>query len=139
MNQIGMKYQIIHACSNDHILYHKQHEFATEYHDCHISRYRSDQITKKVPHKVVRYIPIIPCLQWLFRCSRLAQFMDYHARNRSQDDIMWMPIDGSAFKEIEETWSHFKEEPHNMKLSLAMDGGNPYGDMRFVYSVWPIY
>ena len=44
-----------------------------------------------------------------------------------------------AFKEIEETWSHFKEEPHNLKLSLAANGVNPYGDMRSIYSVWPIF
>ena len=50
-----------------------------------------------------------------------------------------MPADGSAFKEIEETWSHFKEELRNLKLSLAMDGVNPYGDMRSVYLVWPIF
>ena len=50
-----------------------------------------------------------------------------------------MPTDGSAFKEIEETWSHFKEEPHNLKLSLGADDVNPYGDMRSVYSVWPIF
>ena len=49
-----------------------------------------------------------------------------------------MPADGSTFKEIEETWSHFKEEPHNLKLSLAVDGVNPYGDMRSIYSMWPI-
>ena len=47
MNQIGMKYQIIHACPNDHIIYHKQHEFAIECPDCHIRRYQLDQITKK--------------------------------------------------------------------------------------------
>ena len=64
--------------------------------------------------------------------------MDYHAHNRSQDDIMWIPTDGSRFKEIEETWSHFKE-PHNLKLSLAMDGVNPFGDLRLVYLVWPIF
>ena len=52
---------------------------------------------------------------------------------------MQMPADGSAFKEIEETWSHFKEEPRNLKLSLAADGVNPYRDMRSVYSVWPIF
>ena len=52
---------------------------------------------------------------------------------------MWMPIDDSTFKEIEETWSHFIEEPRNLKLSLAADGANPYGDMRSVYSVWPFF
>ena len=83
MKDIGMEYQTIHACPNEHIIYHKQHEFAIECPDFHISRYRSDQITKKVPHKVLRYIPIILHLQWLFRCTSLAQFMDYHACNRS--------------------------------------------------------
>ena len=83
MKDIGLEYQTIHACLNDHIIYHKQHEFAIECPICHISRYQSYQITKKVSHKVLWYIPIIPRLQRLFRCTSLAQFMDYHARNRS--------------------------------------------------------
>ena len=61
--------------------------------------------------------------------------MDYHAHNRSQDDIMRMPADGLAFKEIEEKWPHFKEEPHNLKLSLAADGVNPFGEMRSICSM----
>ena len=83
-----MKYQTIHACPNDHLLYHKQHKFVIEFPDCHINRYRLDQITKKVPHKALQYIPIIPRLQQLFRCTSLAQFIDYHACTRSEDDIM---------------------------------------------------
>jgi hypothetical protein len=50
-----------------------------------IDRY---QVTKKVPHKVLHYIPIIPRLQRLFRCKNIAQVMDYHAWNRSEDDIL---------------------------------------------------
>ena len=88
MKDIGMEYQIIDACPNDHIIYHKQHEFATECPECHISRYRIDQITKRVPRKVLRYIPIIPRMQRLFKCTSLAQFMDYHEHNRSRDDII---------------------------------------------------
>ena len=52
---------------------------------------------------------------------------------------MWMHVDGFAFKEIEETWSHFKEEPHNLKLSLATNDVNPYGDMRSIYSMWHVF
>ena len=62
MKDIGMEYQTIHACLNDHIIYHKQHEFATECPIFYISRYRSDQIIKKVPCKVLQIFPIIPCL-----------------------------------------------------------------------------
>ena len=50
-----------------------------------------------------------------------------------------MYVDGSTFKEIEETWSHFKEESCNCKLSLIVDNVNPFGDMRSIYSVWPFF
>ena len=50
-----------------------------------------------------------------------------------------MPTDGFEFKEIEEKWPHFKEEPHNLKLSLAKNGVNPFGEMRSTYLVWPIF
>ena len=93
---------------DDHVIYYNQHEFAIEFLECHISRYRTDQVTKKVPHKVLRYIPIIPHLQRLFRCKPIAQFIDYQARNISQDDVIQIPVDGSAFRYMEEKWPHFK-------------------------------
>jgi hypothetical protein len=51
--------------------------------------------------------------------------MDYHARNKSGDGVLQMPIDGSAFREIEEKWADFKDEPCNVRLSLAVDNVNP--------------
>ena len=63
MKDIGMHYEAIHACPNDHVIYYNQHEFAIECMECHISRYRTDQVIKKVHHKVLHYIPIIPRLQ----------------------------------------------------------------------------
>ena len=65
--------------------------------------------------------------------------MDYHARNISQDDIIRIPAYGSAFRDMEEKWPHFKEEPRNLRISLAADGVNPFADMRSVYTVWPIF
>jgi hypothetical protein len=65
--------------------------------------------------------------------------MDYHARNRSGDGVLRMPADGYAFKEIEEKWPVFKDEPRNVRLSLATDGVNPFGEIRSIYSVWPIF
>ena len=85
MKEIGMHYEAIHACPDDHVIYYNHHEFATE---CHVSRYHIDKVTKKVPQKVLHYIPIIPRLQRLFKCKNIAQFMDYHARNISQDDVI---------------------------------------------------
>ena len=74
-----MHYEEIHACPDDHVIYYNQHEFDTKCLECHISRYRTDQVTKKVPRKVLRYILIIPRLQQMFKCKSIAKFMDYHA------------------------------------------------------------
>ena len=50
-----------------------------------------------------------------------------------------MPADGLAFKEIKEKWPHFKEETRNVRLSLVADGVKPFGEMRSIYSVWPVF
>jgi hypothetical protein len=100
MKDIGMDYQTIDACPNDHIIYYGQHASKIECLQCLISRYRTDQVTKRVPQKVLHQIPIIPRLQQLLRCESIAQFMDYHSRKISGDGVLRMPSDGSTFREI---------------------------------------
>ena len=43
MKEIGMHYEAIHACPDDHVIYYNQHEFATECLKCHVSIYRTDK------------------------------------------------------------------------------------------------
>ena len=62
IKDIGMEYQDFDACPSDHIIYYQQDASETECPQCHISRYRIDQVTKMVPRRVLRHIPIIPCL-----------------------------------------------------------------------------
>ena len=96
-----MEYQAIDAYPNDHIIYYGKYALENEWPQCQTSRYRTDKVTKKVPHNVLCYIPIIPLLQQLFKCQSIAQFMDFHAKNRIRDDVLWIPVDGSAFRCIE--------------------------------------
>ena len=65
--------------------------------------------------------------------------MDFHAKNRSLDDVLRMPADGSASKFIEEKSPIFKEDPHNVRISSAADGVNPFGELRSTYSGWPVF
>ena len=53
--------------------------------------------------------------------------MDYHVRGRSTDGVMRMLADGVVWHNIEEKWPMFKDEPRNERISLALDGVNPYG------------
>jgi hypothetical protein len=65
--------------------------------------------------------------------------MDCRARNKNGDGVLRMPADGSSFREIEGKWADFKYEPRNVRLSLAVDGVNPFRELRSIYSVWPIF
>ena len=67
------------------------------------------------------------------------QFMDYHARNKSKYDIIRIPTDGSAFRDMEEKWPQFKEEHCNLRISLVESGVNQFAHMRSIYKVWPIF
>ena len=67
------------------ILYiYEQYASENKFPQCEVSRYRIDQLTKQVLHKVLRYIPIIPRFQRLIRCQSITWFMDYHAKNISE-------------------------------------------------------
>jgi hypothetical protein len=65
--------------------------------------------------------------------------MDFHAKNRSQYDVLQIPTNGSTLNYIKEKWPIFKEEPRNVRLSLAADGVNPLGKLCSTYSVWPVF
>jgi hypothetical protein len=65
--------------------------------------------------------------------------MDYHARKRIEYGVLRIPADGYEFKEIAAKWTEFTDEPHNVRLSLTTDGVNPFEELWFVYSVWPIF
>jgi hypothetical protein len=46
-----------------------------------------------------------------------------------------MSADGYEFKEIVAKWPEFIDEPRNVRLSLAIDVVNPFGELWFVYSM----
>ena len=50
-----------------------------------------------------------------------------------------MPADGSAFRDMEEKWPHFKEQPHNIRISLVANGVNQFSQMKSIYMVSPIF
>ena len=58
MKENGMQYEEIHACCNGHVVYYNQHEFATECPECHISRYQTDQVTKRCLARLFVILPL---------------------------------------------------------------------------------
>jgi predicted RNA-binding Zn-ribbon protein involved in translation (DUF1610 family) len=66
-----MEYNIIDACPND-LLYYGQHATKFECPECGINIYCTNQVTNKVPYKILRHIPIIPCFEQLLKCKNIA-------------------------------------------------------------------
>ena len=59
-----------------------------------------------------------------------------HASHKSELGVMRIPTYSIAMKHIEDTWpGKFKDEVRNLRLSIAMDGVNPYYLQYMNYSI----
>ncbi|XP_062086582.1 uncharacterized protein LOC133792694 [Humulus lupulus] len=94
---------------------------------------------KKVPHKVMRYFPLIPRLKRLYSSRYTAEEMLWHHTGRSKEEgMMRHPVDGLAWKDFDARHPDFARDPRNVRLGLAADGFNPFGNMSLSYSMWPV-
>ncbi|GJU11212.1 hypothetical protein Tco_1133608 [Tanacetum coccineum] len=138
---IGLGYESIHACVNDCFLFrgdaNKDVHFCPV---CNTSRWKdSNTPGKKVPKKVLRYFPIIPRLQRLYKSSHTAKEMTWHATGKcTEPGKMQHPVDGRAWKDFDTKYLDFAAEPRNVRLGLAADGFNPFGNLSQSYSMWPV-
>nr|GFA45549.1 hypothetical protein [Tanacetum cinerariifolium] len=51
---------------------------------------------------------------------------------------MQHPVDGRAWKNFDTKYLDFVKEPRNVRLGLAADGFNPFGNHSQAYSMWPV-
>ncbi|KAI5350695.1 hypothetical protein L3X38_003586 [Prunus dulcis] len=138
---LGLGYENIHACINDCVLFYKEHEKKDKCPFCNEPRYKHSERKqrKKVPQKVLRYLPLKDRLQRLFMSRHTASAMRWHKDKRIEEEgVMRHPADSIAWKEFDKTCAEFAEDPRNVRLGLATDGFNPFGNMSTSYSMCPV-
>ncbi|WVZ24161.1 hypothetical protein V8G54_002705 [Vigna mungo] len=143
---MDMEYKRIHACPNDCILYRKEFEFLTKCPKCGLSRYKSKNNSEGNGHiekngfalKVVWYLPIVPRLKRLFANPKDAENLRWHADERKIDGLLRHPADSKQWKNIDQQFPEFGKECRNLRLGLATDGMNPFGNMSTNHSCWPV-
>ncbi|XP_026452259.1 uncharacterized protein LOC113352677 [Papaver somniferum] len=144
-----LTYEKIHACQNDCCLFRNDLKDADACPKCHYSRWKEDTSNmddahmiddpkKKIPVKVLRYFPIVPRLRRLYKSAELSQKLMWHATNKSKDGKMRHPTDSLAWKHIDTKFPEFASEPRNLRLGLAADGFNPFGDVSASHGCWPV-
>ncbi|XP_020422932.1 uncharacterized protein LOC109950000 [Prunus persica] len=141
LKDLGLGHEKIDACIYDCALFYKEHKSKDKCPVCDEPRYKPSTSKKKtmVPQKVLRYIPLKPRLQRLFMSEHTSGHMRWHKNKRVDDEgVMRHPADSIAWKEFDKMYPEFAEEPRNIRLGLATDGFNPFGNMSTSYSMWPV-
>ncbi|XP_071687050.1 uncharacterized protein [Rutidosis leptorrhynchoides] len=155
IRDLGLGYDKIDACPNDCMLYWKENKDKIKCDVCQTSRYKQinndsenestteadndgDYKPKKVGAKVLHYFPLIPRLQRLFMSPKTVGSMRWHEEGHTKDGRLRHPVDSPAWKTFDYQNSEFAKEPRNVRLGLASDGFNPFGNMSVSHSTWPV-
>jgi hypothetical protein len=140
LSDVGLSYETIHACKFDCSLFWGDHKDDTHCHVCGLSRYRDPTGKKKIPHKVLRYFPIIKRLQRLFVKKEMSTHTRWHKEKRVvEPNVLRHPADGEAWKHFDGKFDWFAKDPRNIRLGFATDGFSPFGSMSNPYSMWPVF
>ncbi|KAI5322831.1 hypothetical protein L3X38_031903 [Prunus dulcis] len=163
LNALGLKYEKIHACFNDCILYRKKYHDLTscpkcglsrwkvtkknvyrkKYHDltscpkCGLSRWKvakKNVVKKGVPTNVLWYFPPIPRFKRMFKSLETSKSLTWHNEAQIKDGRLRHPADSPSWKMIDYKWPDFGSEPRNLRLALSSDGINPHSSLSSRYS-----
>ncbi|XXG77568.1 hypothetical protein AAC387_Pa08g1698 [Persea americana] len=69
---------------------------------------------------------------------KTAEHMRWHSDKRRDDGICRHPDDCDEWKDFDKENPDFAVEARNIRLGLASNGFNPFGDMSTSYSMWPV-
>lgn len=121
------------------MLYWKENAKLDKCPECEEPRYKvNDGKRKKIPHKVLCYFPLTPRLRRLYMSRKTATEIRWHCDKRVNDGIARHLADSVEWKEFDKNYPEFAQETCNVRLGLATDGFNPFGNMSTSYSMWPV-
>jgi hypothetical protein len=93
----------------------------------------------KVAHKQLWYMPLTPRVKHLFISRKIAMHMRWHKdHTERQHGLMVHPLDGDAWKALDNFDSEFAIDARNICISLATDGFTSFNMTATSYSCWPI-
>ncbi|XP_040872067.1 uncharacterized protein [Glycine max] len=141
---VGLEYQRIHACPNDCLLYRNEFVDMRFCPTCGLSRYKGNDgegtkgsaTATSRPAKVCWYLPIIPRLKRLFASVQDSKYLRWHVDERRMDGMIRHSADCTQWKTFDSLYPTFAQEPRNLRLALASDGMNPFGNLTTNHSSW---
>ena len=136
LRDLDMSYEHIDACKNNCALFWKEDKKLDKCPVCEVPRYKDTRTQgKKIFHKVLRYFPLTSKLRRLYMSGQRAKDMRWYIDKRVDNGIMRHPVDNEKWKEFDFKHPDFALKPRNIRLGLATDGFNPFGNMNNNYSM----
>ena len=143
LRQLGLAYNMIHACPKGCCLFRGELEDLEKCPVCESDRYRM-QGRSRVPTLILRHFPLIPQLQRMFSSKKLSKLNVWHHFNKSADGKMRHTTDSPQWNfvhtelEPEAGEDMFGRDPRHMHLGLAVDGMKPYSEKHSTQSLTPV-
>jgi hypothetical protein len=83
---------------------------------------------------------VIDCLRALFRNPEDAKLMSWHASadHKKGDGMLWHPSDGQQWKDFDNAYPEFGNEPMNVRFALSTDEMNPFSELSSLHNTWPV-
>ncbi|GKC10746.1 retrotransposon gag domain, retroviral aspartyl protease, partial [Tanacetum coccineum] len=80
---------------------------------------------------------LYPGCDHVTRLDFMAKFTYFKVKGKcTEPGKMQHPVDGRAWKDFDTKYLDFAAEPRNVRLGLAADGFNPFGNLSQSYSMW---
>ncbi|KAF7116710.1 hypothetical protein RHSIM_RhsimUnG0018000 [Rhododendron simsii] len=139
LSGLGLSYELIDGCINDCILFRNENAALDRCPKCNVSRYKINCARgKKIARKTLRYFPLTPRLKRLFMSRAIAEALRWHVNNPTNGKESGHPAHSDEWKEFDVKHPDFACEARNVRLGIATDGFNPFGNMSNSYSMWPV-
>jgi len=86
----------------------------------------------------VWYLPTISPFKCLFANVNDAKNLRWHANGKKIDGLLRHVANSPQWKKIDSLFPEFESDPRNLRVGLATDGMNPYGNLSSKHSLWPV-
>jgi hypothetical protein len=91
-----------------------------------------------IPQKVLWHFLLIPQLIWMYKCKSLVKLLTWPKDGASSNGMIWSVPNSMTWKHIDEKWLEFVSDVCNIRLKLALEEVNPFGDLSSCHSTWPV-
>jgi len=83
---------------------------------------------------------LAPRLKRIFASKQGVEDAQWHKLKREPSEKeMSHPANGEAWQDFDREYPDFAKDPRNLRLGLATDGFNPFGNFNTKYSMWPVF